>query len=213
MPVGTVWSRLHSARRNARGCHERARTAGGYDRAIQQGGTHREKIIVAAGALLFAGLLGVAEDSTVTFIGHEQVAKGGSLVTAPNLSITVAHRTEPGMVEVHDKETDTFYVLAGSATIVTGGKMPRRQRDGSRATTRHRHRGRPSPASSGRRRHGDPGRRGALVQNSPELDRLLRRQSHRAVAALQNLRKEKGDRLRGPLFVRAADVRVRRARS
>jgi quercetin dioxygenase-like cupin family protein len=27
------------------------------------------------------------------------------------------------MVEVHDKETDTFYVLAGSATIVTGGKM------------------------------------------------------------------------------------------
>ena len=82
-----------------------------------------KKIIVAATALLLAGLLGAAEDSTVTFIGHEQVAKGGSLVTAPNLSITVAHRTEPGMVEVHDKETDTFYVLAGSATIVTGGKM------------------------------------------------------------------------------------------
>jgi quercetin dioxygenase-like cupin family protein len=27
------------------------------------------------------------------------------------------------MVEVHDKETDTFYVLDGSATIVTGGTM------------------------------------------------------------------------------------------
>ena len=67
--------------------------------------------------------VGAAEDSTVTLIGHEQVAKGGTLVTAPNLSITVADRTAPGMVEVHDKETDTFYVLAGSATIVTGGKM------------------------------------------------------------------------------------------
>jgi quercetin dioxygenase-like cupin family protein len=27
------------------------------------------------------------------------------------------------MVEVHDKETDTFYVLDGAATIVTGGTM------------------------------------------------------------------------------------------
>jgi quercetin dioxygenase-like cupin family protein len=73
--------------------------------------------------LVSAGLVGAAEDSGVTFVGHDQVAKGGSLVTAPNLSITVANRTAPGMVEVHDKETDTFYVLAGAATIVTGGKM------------------------------------------------------------------------------------------
>ena len=82
-----------------------------------------KRIIVAAAVLLSAGLVGAAEDSAVTFIGHEQVAKGGSLVTAPNLSVTVANRTAPGMVEVHDKETDTFYVLAGAATIVTGGKM------------------------------------------------------------------------------------------
>jgi mannose-6-phosphate isomerase-like protein (cupin superfamily) len=81
-----------------------------------------QRITIAAVALLAAGTLLAAED-TVTFIGHEQVAKGGGLVTAPNLSILVAHRTEPGMVEVHDKETDTFYVLAGSATIVTGGTM------------------------------------------------------------------------------------------
>jgi quercetin dioxygenase-like cupin family protein len=44
-------------------------------------------------------------------------------VTAPNLSILMAHRDKPGMVEVHDKETDTIYVLAGSATFVTGGTM------------------------------------------------------------------------------------------
>jgi len=52
-----------------------------------------------------------------TYFAADQVAKGGSLATAPNLSITIAHRTEPGMVEVHDKETDTFYVLDGAKVI------------------------------------------------------------------------------------------------
>ena len=82
-----------------------------------------KRIILAAALLLSATLLSAADNAKVTFIGHEQVAKGGSLVTAPNLSITIAHRMEPGMVEVHDKETDTIYVLDGSATIVTGGTM------------------------------------------------------------------------------------------
>lgn len=80
-------------------------------------------MIAAATLLLYAANAGAADDSKVTFVGHDQVAKGGGLVTASNLSITVAHRTEPGMVELHDKETDTFYVLDGSATIVTGGTM------------------------------------------------------------------------------------------
>jgi mannose-6-phosphate isomerase-like protein (cupin superfamily) len=82
-----------------------------------------KRTILASAFVLAAGLTSATDDSKVTFVGHDQVAKGGSVVTAPNLSITVAHRTEPGMVEVHDKETDTFYVLDGSATIVTGGTM------------------------------------------------------------------------------------------
>ena len=82
-----------------------------------------KRLIVASTFLLSTTLLNAAVDSKVTYIAAEQVAKGGSLATAPNLSITVAHRAEPGMVEVHDKETDTFYVLDGSATIVTGGTM------------------------------------------------------------------------------------------
>ena len=82
-----------------------------------------KRLIVAATLLLSSALLNAAEDNKVTYLAADQVAKGGSLVTAPNLSITVAHRAEPGMVEVHDKETDTFYVLDGSATIVTGGTM------------------------------------------------------------------------------------------
>ena len=82
-----------------------------------------QRAIVVVPLLLAAAALGAAEDSKVTLIGHDQVAKGGSVVTAPNLSILMAHRAEPGMVEVHDKETDTIYVLDGSATIVTGGTM------------------------------------------------------------------------------------------
>jgi len=81
------------------------------------------KSIIVAAALFLCAALAQAEESKVTFVGHDQVTKGGGLVTASNLSVTVAHRTEPGMVEVHDKETDTFYVLDGSATIVTGGTM------------------------------------------------------------------------------------------
>jgi mannose-6-phosphate isomerase-like protein (cupin superfamily) len=82
-----------------------------------------KRLVLASTLVLSATLLNAAEDMKVTFVGHDQVAKGGSLVTAPNLSITIAHRMAPGMVEVHDKETDTIYVLDGSATIVTGGTM------------------------------------------------------------------------------------------
>jgi mannose-6-phosphate isomerase-like protein (cupin superfamily) len=82
-----------------------------------------KRLILAAALSLSTMVLGAAENSAVTFIGHETVAKGGGIVTQPNLSILIAHRTEPGMVEVHDTETDTIYVLEGTATIVTGGTM------------------------------------------------------------------------------------------
>jgi quercetin dioxygenase-like cupin family protein len=82
-----------------------------------------KRILLASVLLLSGTLLRAAEGSKVTFIGHDQVARGGTLIAAPNLSILMAHRDKPGMVEVHDKETDTLYVLAGTATIVTGGTM------------------------------------------------------------------------------------------
>ena len=83
------------------------------------------KCVIAGAVLLLsaAAVSDAADRPKVTFVGHDQVAKGGSLVTAPNLTILMAHRDAPGMVEVHDKETDTIYVLAGSATFVTGGTM------------------------------------------------------------------------------------------
>ena len=69
----------------------------------------------------------VAQSPTVTYVDREKVAtalaNGGGLVTAPNLTVSGNHRAVPGQVEVHDKETDIFYVVDGEATFVTGGKM------------------------------------------------------------------------------------------
>lgn len=80
-----------------------------------------------AGAMLLAVASWAMAANGVTYIGHEKVAeslaKGGNLVTAPDLIVLGAHRAGGGQVEVHDKETDVMYIVDGSATFVTGGKM------------------------------------------------------------------------------------------
>jgi len=62
-----------------------------------------------------------------TYIAKEKVsealAKGGPLHSASDLSVSGSHRTGPGQVEVHDKETDVMYVIDGHAVVVTGGKL------------------------------------------------------------------------------------------
>jgi mannose-6-phosphate isomerase-like protein (cupin superfamily) len=63
----------------------------------------------------------------VTYIAKEKVAealaKGTVMVTQSDLTTQGGHRVAAGQVEVHDKETDIFYVTDGEATIVTGGTM------------------------------------------------------------------------------------------
>jgi quercetin dioxygenase-like cupin family protein len=44
-------------------------------------------------------------------------------VTAPEYTVSVLTRNMAGQVEVHEKETDIFYVTDGEATFVTGGTM------------------------------------------------------------------------------------------
>jgi glc operon protein GlcG len=83
-----------------------------------------KRVIAAAALLLTAAAISSAADSPkVVFVSHDKLEKPGTIVTAPNLQILMAHRDAPGMVEIHDKETDTIYVLGGSATFVTGGTM------------------------------------------------------------------------------------------
>jgi quercetin dioxygenase-like cupin family protein len=50
-------------------------------------------------------------------------AKGGTLVNEANYKVMTAHRTGPGNVEVHRSYTDVFYIVQGSTTLVTGGKV------------------------------------------------------------------------------------------
>jgi mannose-6-phosphate isomerase-like protein (cupin superfamily) len=51
------------------------------------------------------------------------LAKGGTLVTRPDLLVSGSHREAAGQVEVHDKETDVLYIVDGEATLVVGGQM------------------------------------------------------------------------------------------
>jgi mannose-6-phosphate isomerase-like protein (cupin superfamily) len=86
------------------------------------------KVLIGAAMLLFvSGSWAIAQSPSVTYVDARKVAealaKGGSLVTASNLTVSGNHRAGPGQVEVHEKETDIFYVVEGDATIVTGGTM------------------------------------------------------------------------------------------
>lgn len=70
-----------------------------------------------------------AENQGAQYFGHQQVAagfaKGGYLVPWVNgsYSVMTARRDKAGEVELHTRDTDVIYVVEGSATFVTGGKM------------------------------------------------------------------------------------------
>jgi mannose-6-phosphate isomerase-like protein (cupin superfamily) len=72
-------------------------------------------------------LLVAADSAPVTYVDSSKVAtaleKGGALAKGDGFTVSGARRTGPGQVEVHDKETDIFYIVEGEATFVTGGKM------------------------------------------------------------------------------------------
>jgi glc operon protein GlcG len=62
-----------------------------------------------------------------TVIGTKQVAsafvKGAPLLETNAFKIHASRRDAPGMAEVHSRDTDIVYVLAGTATLVTGGTL------------------------------------------------------------------------------------------
>ena len=50
-------------------------------------------------------------------------ASGGSFLETPEYRVGMARREGPGDAEVHDVDTDIFYVYEGRATLVSGGEM------------------------------------------------------------------------------------------
>jgi mannose-6-phosphate isomerase-like protein (cupin superfamily) len=69
------------------------------------------------------------------YADHERVAaalaKGGPLIDNPSspaaIKVSGSHRDKAGVVEVHERETDIFYVADGEATILAGGTRVRAQ--------------------------------------------------------------------------------------
>jgi len=86
-----------------------------------------KRILMLAAIVGVAATTGYAQSSQITHVDHEKVAaalaKGGALMTSKDFTVQGIHRAGPGQVEIHEKETDIFYVTDGDATIVTGGTM------------------------------------------------------------------------------------------
>ncbi len=80
-------------------------------------------------ACVLTAALVVAGDGkpAVTYASHDQVAaafvKGGGLAKGPDYSVGAMVRSAAGASEMHDKQTDVYYVADGDATFVTGGVL------------------------------------------------------------------------------------------
>lgn len=80
-------------------------------------------------AIAGAESLSNRKTSAVTFFDSQTVAdafsKGAVLedgANGENYMVHASRREKPGMVEVHEIDTDIIYVTGGTATIVTGGR-------------------------------------------------------------------------------------------
>jgi quercetin dioxygenase-like cupin family protein len=80
--------------------------------------------------ILLMGSAAMAQSRAVTHVDSENVAAalaggrgGGSLLATKDFTVSGIKRTGPGQVEIHDRETDIFYVTDGEATFVTGGTI------------------------------------------------------------------------------------------
>ena len=51
------------------------------------------------------------------------LAKGGTVIDAPDFQVQGSHRNKAGNAELHVKETDVLYIIEGEATFVTGGTI------------------------------------------------------------------------------------------
>lgn len=82
-------------------------------------------IVLFASAMPFG--LASAQETGVTHLRRGDVqaafAKGSPLVEVEDYKIHASRRaSEPGLAEIHTRDTDIIYVLQGSATLVTGGR-------------------------------------------------------------------------------------------
>lgn len=78
-------------------------------------------------AVIFAALPLAASAGEVLYFARPVVevafAQGAPLTETAGYKVHASRRDAPGAGEVHVADTDIFYVLSGSATLVTGGTL------------------------------------------------------------------------------------------
>ena len=65
------------------------------------------------------------QPSPVVQIDHEKVTfeKGTKVLETSEFKIMTSRRTGPGLVEIHEHDTDIFHIIDGTAEFVTGGTV------------------------------------------------------------------------------------------
>jgi glc operon protein GlcG len=90
-----------------------------------------EQFAIAGASAVTGGLAaGMKPAGEVSYWNRQQVndafAKGAVLYDGAggrNYMVHASHRDQAGMAEVHEQDTDIIYVIAGSASFVTGGSV------------------------------------------------------------------------------------------
>jgi mannose-6-phosphate isomerase-like protein (cupin superfamily) len=85
------------------------------------------RFLAVVTGVLVVGWPALSAEGSATYIENQKLQeafqKGGNLVSAPDYRVQTSRRVKPGQVEIHEKETDIFYVADGTATLVTGGTI------------------------------------------------------------------------------------------
>jgi glc operon protein GlcG len=87
----------------------------------------RAAALASVAAALLAPFAAAAPASEVTHLPGADVAsafaKGVPLLETAGYKVHASRRGGPGEAEVHVRDTDVIYVLEGTATLVTGGRV------------------------------------------------------------------------------------------
>lgn len=86
-----------------------------------------EALAIAGADAVMKGLAANTNPAPITYFDSAKVsaafAKGMPLTEAGNYKVHASRRADPGVAEVHTRDTDIIYMLEGSATLVTGGTV------------------------------------------------------------------------------------------
>ncbi|HSF19817.1 MAG TPA: heme-binding protein [Vicinamibacteria bacterium] len=87
----------------------------------------QDEEIALAGAAAISDATSTMSSDEIFYLESDKVRaafqKGAPLIELSDYKVHASHRDKGGESEIHQKETDIIYVLDGSATFVTGGKV------------------------------------------------------------------------------------------